>query len=135
MGVLLVVAGLAMLIWTGFSYTRRENVVDVGPVHISADRQKTVTWPPYAGGVLVVVGVVVLAAGRNIRRSDNPIRTPAARLFFAHHLICAEFHSPIAHGKDDWAQCQALFRHRVFDTWGHFRIHFPGDDPVALQFA
>jgi hypothetical protein len=63
-GVLLVVAGLAMLIWTGFSYTRRENVVDVGPVHISADRQKTVTWPPYAGGVLVVVGAVVLVAGR-----------------------------------------------------------------------
>ena len=63
-GVLLVVAGLAMLIWTGFSYTRRENVVDVGPVHISADRQKTVSWPPYAGGLLVLVGAVVLLAGR-----------------------------------------------------------------------
>lgn len=63
-GVLLVVAGLAMLIWTGFSYTRRENVVDVGPVHISADRQKTVSWPPYVGGVLVLVGAVVLLAGR-----------------------------------------------------------------------
>ena len=63
-GVLLVVAGLAMLIWTGFSYTRRENVVDVGPVHISADRQKTVSWPPYAGGVLVLVGAVALLAGR-----------------------------------------------------------------------
>jgi drug/metabolite transporter (DMT)-like permease len=63
-GILLIVAGLAMLIWTGFSYTKRENVVDVGPVHISADQQKTVTWPPYAGGILVVVGVVVLVAGR-----------------------------------------------------------------------
>jgi uncharacterized membrane protein len=63
-GILLVVAGLAMLIWTGFSYTRRENVIDAGPVHISADREKTVTWPPYAGGVLVLVGAVVLVAGR-----------------------------------------------------------------------
>ena len=63
-GLLLVVAGLAMLIWTGFSYTRRENVIDAGPLHVSADRQKTVTWPPYAGGIFVVVGAVVLVAGR-----------------------------------------------------------------------
>jgi len=64
-GILLVVAGVAMLIWTGFSYTRRENVIDAGPLHVSADRQKTVTWPPYAGGILVVVGAVVLVAGRD----------------------------------------------------------------------
>jgi drug/metabolite transporter (DMT)-like permease len=69
-GVLLLVAGIAMLIWSGFSYTKREKVLDAGPVHISADRQKTVTWPPYAGGVLVVAGVVVLVAGRG-RRSGG----------------------------------------------------------------
>jgi drug/metabolite transporter (DMT)-like permease len=69
-GVLLLVAGVAMLIWSGFSYTRREKVVDAGPVHISADRQKTVSWPPYAGGVLVVAGVVVLLVGRG-RRSGG----------------------------------------------------------------
>ena len=64
-GILLVVAGVAMLIWTGFSYTRRENMIDAGPLHVSADRQKTVTWPPYAGGILIVVGAVVLVAGRD----------------------------------------------------------------------
>ena len=63
-GVLLLVVGVVMLIWSGFSYTRREKVIDAGPVHISADRQNTVTWPPYAGGVLVVAGLVVLIAGR-----------------------------------------------------------------------
>jgi hypothetical protein len=56
--------GIVMLIWSGFSYTRREKVVDAGPVHISADRQKTVTWPPYVGGVLVVAGAVFLISGR-----------------------------------------------------------------------
>jgi drug/metabolite transporter (DMT)-like permease len=63
-GVLLIVVGVAMLIWTGFSYTQREKVVDAGPLHISADKQKTVNWPPYAGGVLIVAGVVVLVAGK-----------------------------------------------------------------------
>jgi hypothetical protein len=63
-GILAIILGVAMLIWTGFSYTQRENVVDAGPVHISADKQKTVNWPPYAGGLLVVAGIVILVTGR-----------------------------------------------------------------------
>jgi hypothetical protein len=63
-GILLLVVGIVMLIWTGFSYTRREKVVDAGPVHISADKQESVNWPPYAGGILVVAGLVVLVTGR-----------------------------------------------------------------------
>lgn len=64
-GILLLVIGIVMLVWSGFSYTRREKVVDAGPVHISADKQKTISWPPYAGGILIVAGAVVLvAAGR-----------------------------------------------------------------------
>jgi hypothetical protein len=56
-----------MLIWTGFSYTQREKVVDAGPVHISADKQKTVSWPPYAGGILALAGVVMLVTGSSKR--------------------------------------------------------------------
>ena len=63
-GIVLLVVGIVMLIWTGFSYTRREKVVDAGPVHISADKQESVNWPPYAGGILVVAGLVVLVTGR-----------------------------------------------------------------------
>lgn len=63
-GILCVVIGIVMLIWTGFSYTRREKVVDAGPVHISADKQKSVNWPPYAGGIVLVAGVILLATGR-----------------------------------------------------------------------
>jgi hypothetical protein len=67
LGILFLVAGLAMLIWTGVSYTQREKVVDAGPVHISADRQKTITWPPYAGGILALAGAVMLFTGRSRR--------------------------------------------------------------------
>lgn len=64
----MIVAGAIMLIWTGFSYTRREKVVDAGPIHISADRQESVNWPPYAGGILVVAGAVVLAMAKKSAR-------------------------------------------------------------------
>jgi len=63
-GVILLAIGVIMLIWTGFSYTKKEKVVDAGPLQITADKQKTVNWPPYAGGILVVTGAVLLATGR-----------------------------------------------------------------------
>jgi hypothetical protein len=64
LGIVLLAAGLIMLIWTGFSFSHREKLVDAGPIHISADRERTVTWPPYAGGVLAVIGVVLLVSAR-----------------------------------------------------------------------
>ena len=59
-GIILVIVGAVMLIWTGFSFTRKEKVVDIGPVEISADKKEHVNWPPYVGGVVLVAGVVLL---------------------------------------------------------------------------
>ena len=56
----LIVLGAVMLVWTGFTYTKKEKLIDAGPIQVSADRQHSVNWPPYAGGILVVAGVVVL---------------------------------------------------------------------------
>ena len=63
-GLVLIVIGAIILIWTGFSYTRLENVVDAGPIHISADREHTVNWSPYAGGLLLLGGIVIVATAK-----------------------------------------------------------------------
>lgn len=63
-GILLIVIGLIMLVWSGFTYTKKEKVVDAGPIQISADKQKTVNWPPYVGGVAVIAGVAVFAISK-----------------------------------------------------------------------
>jgi uncharacterized membrane protein len=63
-GIVLIVIGAAMLIWTGFTYTKKEKVVDAGPIQISADKEKTVSWPPYLGGVLLVGGIVIVATAK-----------------------------------------------------------------------
>ncbi|MCX2491976.1 hypothetical protein OQX63_00745 [Pedobacter sp. PF22-3] len=65
LGIILMVVGIAMLIWTGFSYTKREKIVDAGPIQISADKEKSVNWPPYAGGIILVAGVIVFVTSRN----------------------------------------------------------------------
>jgi len=63
-GIVLLIIGVVMLIWSGFTYTRKEKVVDAGPIQISADRQHTVSWPPYAGGILVLGGIILLVIPR-----------------------------------------------------------------------
>ena len=37
-GVVLIVLGLAALAYGGITYTSRETVIDVGPLHATADR-------------------------------------------------------------------------------------------------
>ena len=64
LGIILIVVGIAMLIWTGFSYTKREKIVDAGPIQISADKEKSINWPPYAGGIILVAGVIVFVASK-----------------------------------------------------------------------
>ncbi len=63
-GIVLIVLGLAALVYQGFTYTSRETVVDIGPLHATADRQKTVPLPPVVGIVAVASGVALLIGGR-----------------------------------------------------------------------
>ncbi|MBK0378623.1 hypothetical protein [Mucilaginibacter segetis] len=64
LGIILIVIGAAMLIWTGFTYTKKEKVVDAGPIQVSADKQHTVAWPPYVGGILLIGGIVIVATAK-----------------------------------------------------------------------
>jgi uncharacterized membrane protein len=62
-GVLLIVIGIVALAYGGFSYTKREKVIDAGPLQISADKEHTVPLPPILGGLCLVGGVVLVLAG------------------------------------------------------------------------
>jgi hypothetical protein len=62
-GVVLLVLGVMALVYQGITYTSRETVIDLGPVHATADRQKTLPLPPLVGIAAVAGGVVRLIAG------------------------------------------------------------------------
>ena len=66
-GVLLIVLGLAALVYQGVSYTSRETVIDVGPITATADRQKTLPIPPVLGILAVAGGVALLVVGARQR--------------------------------------------------------------------
>lgn len=63
-GIILVIVGIVMLVWTGFSFTKKEKVVDIGSLEITADKKEQVNWPPYVGGVILVAGIVLLIIPR-----------------------------------------------------------------------
>jgi hypothetical protein len=63
LGVLLIVLGLAALVYQGITYTSHDTVLDIGPIHATADRQKTLPLSPVVGIAAVTGGVVLLVAG------------------------------------------------------------------------
>jgi hypothetical protein len=62
--IILIVLGIAMLVFKGFSYTQEKNVADIGPVEINKTEHKTVGWPIYAGVIALLAGGALLIADR-----------------------------------------------------------------------
>ena len=62
-GVVLVVLGVLALLYQGINYTSRETVIDIGPIHATADREKTLPLSPVLGVAALAGGVALLIAG------------------------------------------------------------------------
>ena len=60
LGIIFLVVGILMVLFTGFSFTKKEKVVDAGPIDVSVNKKHSVNWPPYAGGILAVAGLIML---------------------------------------------------------------------------
>jgi len=63
-GIVLAIIGILMIIYTGFNYVTTEKVVDLGPMHMSMERNHPVQWSPIVGAVLLVGGIVIVAMDR-----------------------------------------------------------------------
>jgi hypothetical protein len=60
LAVILIILGALAVAYQGFSYVTREKIIDVGPVEVSAEKQKTVFLPPVLGAIVLVTGVALL---------------------------------------------------------------------------
>lgn len=64
LGIVLLVVGGIMTIFTGFNLITKKKVVDLGPIEINKEEKTPIYWSPVTGGVLAVIGLVVLVAGK-----------------------------------------------------------------------
>jgi len=64
MGILLIVLGVLSFVYGGVTYTRREKVIDVGPIEASVDKKERLPLPPIIGGIALVAGAFLLMSNR-----------------------------------------------------------------------
>ena len=67
LGVALIVLGLVALLAGGFSYTKDKDTADLGPVNITVTDKEHVRVPTPVSVGAIVLGAVLLFAGRNPR--------------------------------------------------------------------
>jgi hypothetical protein len=63
LGLLLLVVGLAALAYQGVTYTSRDTVLDIGPLHATTEREHTLPLPPVLGMAAIASGVGLLIVG------------------------------------------------------------------------
>lgn len=66
-GIILIVIGVIMIIYTGFNYKTTEKVVDIGPIKINQEKSHPVQWSPVIGVVVLIGGIVLLVMDKKER--------------------------------------------------------------------
>jgi hypothetical protein len=63
-GIVMIVLGIGSLIYKGVTYTSQDNIIDIGPIEASFDRQKTIPLSPVLGGLTLAGGIALIIIGR-----------------------------------------------------------------------
>lgn len=61
--IILIALGIVAFAYQGITYTTREKVVDLGPIQVTAEKNKTLPLPPIVGAIALVGGIVLLVLG------------------------------------------------------------------------
>jgi uncharacterized membrane protein len=62
-GIALVLLGIVAFAYQGINYTSREKVIDIGPIHATADTKKTIPLSPLVGGAALIGGIALVVVG------------------------------------------------------------------------
>lgn len=63
-GIVLIIIGILMFVFRSFSFTHEKKVVDLGPLQVNRQEEKTIGWPVYAGAIAVIAGIALVVLDR-----------------------------------------------------------------------
>lgn len=63
LGIVLIVIGLLALAIPGINYTRKEKILDIGPIEAVAEKRETLSLSPLLGVTALAVGAAIIVAG------------------------------------------------------------------------
>lgn len=55
-GIILIIAGVAALLYGGITYTTHKKAVDVGPIQVEKSEEHSIPLPPLLGVVAIIGG-------------------------------------------------------------------------------
>lgn len=64
LGIILLVVGIIMTVFTGFTLITKEEVVDLGKVEINKEEKTPIYWSPVTGVILAAAGAIILLVGK-----------------------------------------------------------------------
>ena len=62
-GIVLIVLAVIAFSYQGITYTKREKVLDIGPIEATAEKKETIPLPPILGAAALVGGVALVFVG------------------------------------------------------------------------
>lgn len=62
-GIVLIVLAVIAFSYQGITYTKREKVLDIGPIEATAEKQETIPLPPILGAAALIGGVALIFVG------------------------------------------------------------------------
>ncbi len=63
-GIVLIILGIIMMVYTGFNFVTSEKVIEIGSLKLNSEKNHHVQWPPVVGALLLVGGIVLVAIDR-----------------------------------------------------------------------
>ncbi|MBK9728864.1 MAG: hypothetical protein WAS55_09515 [Saprospiraceae bacterium] len=64
-GIVFVVLGVVMMIYTRFHFMTSKKIVDIGPIEITKEVNNPVQWSPILGALLLVSGIILIIVNRS----------------------------------------------------------------------
>jgi uncharacterized membrane protein len=62
-GIILIILAVIAFSFQGITYTKREKVLDIGPIEATAEKKETIPLPPVLGAVALIGGVALVFVG------------------------------------------------------------------------
>lgn len=62
-GALLIVLGIIGFSYKYYTYTTNEKVAEIGPIKVTAEKEKAVVIPPVLSGLSVAAGIILIVVG------------------------------------------------------------------------
>ena len=62
-GIVLIVLAVVAFAHQGISYTKREKVLEIGPIQATAEKRETIPIPPIVAAAALIGGIALLVVG------------------------------------------------------------------------